>query len=162
GFGRRPGSASIPARSRRLRWRRPLSAGVVRWPSTACCCWGRGEWPTGVWEPSGPKRTAPRSVRIGPRGGGRGRGRVTGDGRLPGELARVDVVIAATSAPQPILDDATLAAAVESRAGRPLVVLDLAVPRNVDPRARDIAGLRLFDLDDLRLEYCPAVSGIAP
>ena len=81
---------------------------------------------------------------------------------LPRELARVDVVIAATSAPHPILDSETLAAVVESRAGRPLVVLDLAVPRNVDPGARDIAGLRLFDLDDLRLEYCPAVSGIAP
>ena len=36
-----------------------------------------------------------------------------------------------------------------ARAGRPLVVVDLAVPRNVDPAARSLPGLRLYDMDDL-------------
>jgi len=81
---------------------------------------------------------------------------------LPTELVRADVVIAATAAPQPVLEAALLAAALESRSGNPIVVLDLALPRNVDPLARDVPGVRLFDLDDLRLEHCPAVSGAAP
>ena len=81
---------------------------------------------------------------------------------LPTELAKADVVIAATAAPQPVLDASTLARALESRRGQPIVVLDLAVPRNVDACARDVPGVRLFDLDDLRLEHCPAVSGVAP
>jgi glutamyl-tRNA reductase len=78
---------------------------------------------------------------------------------LPAELVRADVVIAATAAPQPVLEAALLAKALESRGGEPVVVLDLALPRNVDPLARDVAGVRLFDLDDLRLEHCPAVWG---
>jgi glutamyl-tRNA reductase len=81
---------------------------------------------------------------------------------LSAELARADVVIAATSAPEPVLEAAALSAALESRGGQPIVVLDLAVPRNVDPLARDVPGVRLFDLDDLRLEYCPATSVSAP
>jgi glutamyl-tRNA reductase len=78
------------------------------------------------------------------------------------ELARADVVIAATSASHPVLDAETLASVLQLRGERPLVVLDLALHRNVDPLARDIPGVRLFYLDDLRLEHCPAVSGVAP
>jgi glutamyl-tRNA reductase len=81
---------------------------------------------------------------------------------LPTELDQADVVIAATAALQPVLDAPTLAEAIRCRGGRPTVVLDLAIPRNVDPAARDVPGIRLFDLDDLRLEHCPAVSGNAP
>jgi glutamyl-tRNA reductase len=81
---------------------------------------------------------------------------------LPTELDQADVVIAATAAPQPVLDAPTLAEVMRYRGGRPAVVLDLAIPRNVDPAARDLPGIRLFDLDDLRLEHCPAVSGTAP
>jgi glutamyl-tRNA reductase len=55
-----------------------------------------------------------------------------------------------------------LQAAVAARGGRPLVVLDLAVPRNVEPAARDLPGVRLFDLDDLRLQHCPATSASSP
>jgi glutamyl-tRNA reductase len=45
-----------------------------------------------------------------------------------------------------------LANAVRSRTGRELVAVDLAVPRDFDPRARTIEGVRLFDLDDLEAE----------
>ncbi len=81
---------------------------------------------------------------------------------LPAELNEADVVITATAAPLPVLHASTLAEAIRHRGGRPTVVLDLAIPRNVDPDARDVPGVRLFDLDDLRLEHCPAVSGTAP
>jgi glutamyl-tRNA reductase len=45
--------------------------------------------------------------------------------------------------------------AVRSRGNRPLLVLDLAVPRNVDPAARAIRGIDLLDLDDLQRLCCP-------
>jgi glutamyl-tRNA reductase len=77
-------------------------------------------------------------------------------------LANADVVFAATAAPDAVLSNAALTDALASRPERPLVVLDLAVPRNVDPTARDLPGIRLFDLDDLRLQHCPAAVGSAP
>jgi glutamyl-tRNA reductase len=80
---------------------------------------------------------------------------------LPRVLAGADVVFAATAAPLPVIPAAALEAAMARRDGRPLVVLDLAVPRNVEPAARDVPGVRLFDLDDLRLQHCPA-SMVAP
>jgi glutamyl-tRNA reductase len=81
---------------------------------------------------------------------------------LPEALARADVVFAATAAAEPVLSCASLAAALASRPARALVVIDLAVPRNADPAARDVAGVRLFDLDDLRLQHCPAAVSSAP
>jgi glutamyl-tRNA reductase len=69
--------------------------------------------------------------------------------RMPALLRTVDAVICATSAPQPILGVATLADALGSAARQPLVVLDLAVPRNVEPEAADLADLVCLDLDGL-------------
>jgi glutamyl-tRNA reductase len=45
---------------------------------------------------------------------------------------------------------------MQAREGRELLVMDLAVPRNVEPAARQIAGITLFDLDDLQRLKCPA------
>jgi glutamyl-tRNA reductase len=81
---------------------------------------------------------------------------------LPEALARADVVFAATAAPEPVVSSPALVAALHLRPDRPLVVLDLALPRNVDPAGRDVPGIRLFDLDDLRLQHCPAASGASP
>jgi len=81
---------------------------------------------------------------------------------VPRALAEADVVFAATAAPGPVLDAATVAGAMEARGGRPLFVFDLALPRNVDPAARDLPGVRLFDLDDLRLQHCPAAVADSP
>ncbi len=82
--------------------------------------------------------------------------------RLSHELAGADLVIAATGSRRPVLDAAALGRAIGRRADRGIVVLDLGVPRNIDPAARDVAGVRLFDLDDLRLLHCPAVGPAAP
>jgi len=81
---------------------------------------------------------------------------------LPAALAQADVVFAATAAIEPVLSCSMLAAALDSRRSRSIVILDLAVPRNVDPLARDLRGVKLFDLDDLRLQHCPAAVGSAP
>ena len=69
-------------------------------------------------------------------------------------LVEADVVIGATASRQPIVDLQTLQACMQRRAGRPLVLLDIAVPRDVDPRARGVDGVILIDLDDLERE-CP-------
>jgi glutamyl-tRNA reductase len=80
---------------------------------------------------------------------------------LEQELAAADLVFAATAAPKPVLDAATLPAALSGRATA-MLVLDLGVPRNVEPAVRDLPGLHLFDLDDLRLQHCPATGPAAP
>jgi len=68
--------------------------------------------------------------------------------RVGAELARADVAIVGTGAPGVILDAAAVAAACSARATA-LVVIDIAVPRNVDPAAGRLPGVHLYDIDDL-------------
>ncbi len=81
---------------------------------------------------------------------------------LDRELAGADLIIAVTGSRLPVLAAPPLARAVAGRRERGVLVLDLGVPRNVDPAARDVPGVRLFDLDDLRLQHCPATGPSAP
>jgi glutamyl-tRNA reductase len=76
-------------------------------------------------------------------------------------LAAADLVFVATSAAQPLITGSRLAEAVRAR-GRGLAVFDLAVPRNVEPSARELAGVQLFDLDDLQRLRCPAEGFSSP
>ena len=70
--------------------------------------------------------------------------------QLPQALAEADVVISATAAPHVVVDGATVAAAMAQRHRRDLVLIDLAVPRDVDPAVRTLPGVYLFDLDELQ------------
>ena len=66
---------------------------------------------------------------------------------LPAELARADIVVTCTSSPHQILGREEL----ETVSGdRQLVVIDIAVPRDVDPRVRDLPLVTLYDMDDLQ------------
>lgn len=65
-------------------------------------------------------------------------------------LLQADVVISATSATEPLLDAPTIAGVMAQRSQRPLVLLDLAVPRDIDSAVKRVAGVQLFDVDDLR------------
>ncbi len=69
---------------------------------------------------------------------------------LAGVLAAADVVVTATSSEAPVVNAQAVRAAMAERGDRPLVVVDLAVPADVERDAGDIAGVRLFDVDDLR------------
>ncbi len=69
--------------------------------------------------------------------------------QLPAALAATDLVISATAAPHVILDTAMARAAMEARRGRPLCLIDIAVPRDIDPHIAQIPHARLFNIDDL-------------
>ena len=69
--------------------------------------------------------------------------------RLPEELASTDVVLTGTAAPTAIIFRPEVEAAARARRGRPLFLIDIALPRDVDPSVRDLPGVFLYDLDDL-------------
>lgn len=64
-------------------------------------------------------------------------------------LAHVDVAIVCTEAPHYVIDANDLSDLLPSRS-RPLILIDLAVPRNVDPAVTRLPGVRLFNVDDLQ------------
>ncbi|HEY9898051.1 MAG TPA: glutamyl-tRNA reductase [Pantanalinema sp.] len=64
-------------------------------------------------------------------------------------LARVDVLVCCTGAPHHVLSASDLAGLHARRGGRELVLLDLSMPRNLDPAIADLPGMRLWGLDDL-------------
>lgn len=68
---------------------------------------------------------------------------------LPAAVAWADVVISTTRCPQVIVDAETVRRAMSERPNRPLVFVDVAVPRDVDPTVKQIPGVFLFDADDL-------------
>ncbi len=65
-------------------------------------------------------------------------------------LRDADIVITATSAPQPVLGAADISAAYYQERAHPLIVLDIAVPRNVNSNVRHLPNIRLYDIDDLQ------------
>ncbi len=85
---------------------------------------------------------------------------------LPGEIAAADLVVCCTGAPGHIVTAVTVAAALASgsRAGRPLILLDLALPRDVDPAARAVSGTIVLDLEEIGRtgSLGPAHTGWAP
>jgi glutamyl-tRNA reductase len=70
--------------------------------------------------------------------------------QLPHELEQADIVVSSTGAPHQILGREELEVVAARRPGRPLVLIDLAVPRDIDPGASDCPGVALYDMDDLQ------------
>jgi glutamyl-tRNA reductase len=72
--------------------------------------------------------------------------------RLPAEIAAADLVVSCTGAPRHVITADTVRAALASRApaGRPLVLLDLALPRDVDPAAAGLRGVSVIGLEEVR------------
>jgi len=69
---------------------------------------------------------------------------------LPLELSRADIVVSCTASPHQIVGREELEEMSTERGGRPLLLIDIAVPRDVDPRVRDVPGVVLYDMDDLQ------------
>jgi glutamyl-tRNA reductase len=78
---------------------------------------------------------------------------------VAGELERVDVVVSATSAAGHVLDREVVASALKARKGRPLLLVDLAVPRDLDPAINELDGCFLYDVDDLEAVVAETLSG---
>ena len=70
-------------------------------------------------------------------------------------LARADLVLSSTGSSEPVITRELVAEAFATRVDRPLVLLDLAVPRDVEPSVADIDGVVVRDLDDLREALTP-------
>jgi glutamyl-tRNA reductase len=68
---------------------------------------------------------------------------------LPRHLAEADVVVTAAGDDEPLVDVKALRAAVRKRRGRPIVVIDIAVPRGVDPRVDSLDNVYRYDMDAL-------------
>jgi glutamyl-tRNA reductase len=69
---------------------------------------------------------------------------------MPHELEKADIVVTSTGAPHQIVGRDELEFVAASRMGRPLVLIDLAVPRDIEPSVRDCPGIALYDMDDLQ------------
>jgi glutamyl-tRNA reductase len=69
---------------------------------------------------------------------------------LPQALRESDIVITVTGSATPILDKATIKAAMPARRMRPLILIDIAVPRDVAPDAAEIEQVFLYNIDDLQ------------
>jgi glutamyl-tRNA reductase len=69
---------------------------------------------------------------------------------LPAELARADLLLTSTGATSIMVEHGDLATVMANRDGRPLLIVDIAVPRDVDPSAAALDGVTLLDMDDLR------------
>ncbi len=77
-------------------------------------------------------------------------GRAIGYAGLHEALAQVDILISSTSAPHYVLYPDSVAAAMTVRAGRPLFLIDIAVPRDIDPAVASLPNVHLYNLDDLQ------------
>ncbi len=90
-------------------------------------------------------RTAGRAEQLAERLGGTARPYAD----LTTEVATADLIVSTTGATEPVVTLETYLKLEPSRQGRPLVVLDLAVPRDFDPRIGQRAGVWLYSVDDL-------------
>jgi glutamyl-tRNA reductase len=68
---------------------------------------------------------------------------------LPEALISADIVVSATSSPHLLIEARELAEVQAQRDERPLLIIDLAVPRDVDSACAEVLGVSLFDVDDL-------------
>lgn len=66
------------------------------------------------------------------------------------ELTQADVVVSSTASPTFIIEPTLLREVIRSRRGRPLFLIDIAVPRDIDPRCGSLANVYLYDVDDLQ------------
>jgi len=69
---------------------------------------------------------------------------------LPDQMEKADIVVASTSSPHHVIEREALAEVMRARDGRPLILIDLAVPRDIHPGCRDLEGVVLYDMDDLQ------------
>ncbi|UOP04183.1 glutamyl-tRNA reductase [Conchiformibius kuhniae] len=70
-------------------------------------------------------------------------------GDLPHLLYEYDVVVSSTAAPLPIVGKGMVESAMALRGGKPMFLLDLAVPRDIEAQSAEVAGVHLYTVDDM-------------
>jgi glutamyl-tRNA reductase len=78
---------------------------------------------------------------------------------LPEQMELADIVVASTSSPHHVIEPEALTEVMAARRGRPLLLIDLAVPRDINPECRDLDGVDLYDMDDLQSQVERNASG---
>ena len=68
---------------------------------------------------------------------------------LAGEIPLADVVVSATASPEPLVSRAAVEAAMRERRGRPMLFLDLAIPRDIAPDVSEVYNVYSYSIDDL-------------
>ncbi len=94
-------------------------------------------------------RHADRALSLAQRFGGS----VVGLDKLPDQLVQADIVLCSTASPHPIVGREELELVMaerEARGGGALLLIDIAVPRDVDPACGELEGVSLYDIDDLQ------------
>lgn len=90
-------------------------------------------------------RTLPRAQELAHRWGGQ----AAALEMLLEFLTDIDIMITSTGAPHTIIQASMIKKALAQRPERPMVLMDIAVPRDVDPQVAELGGVRLFDMDTL-------------
>jgi glutamyl-tRNA reductase len=78
---------------------------------------------------------------------------------LPEQLGAADIVVSATHSPHHIVERDDLEQVMAEREGRPLLVVDIAVPRDIEPDCREVTGVSLHDVDDVQSIVARNTSG---
>jgi glutamyl-tRNA reductase len=91
-------------------------------------------------------RHADRALSLAQRFGGS----VVGLDKLPDQLVHADIVLCSTASPHPIVGREELELVMAQRVGRPLLLIDIAVPRDVEAACGELEGVSLYDIDDLQ------------
>jgi glutamyl-tRNA reductase len=91
-------------------------------------------------------RHADRALSLAQRFGGT----VVGLDGLPDQLLRADIVLSSTSSPHPIVGRDELEQVMSERQERPLLLIDIAVPRDIDAACGELQGVSMYDIDDLQ------------
>jgi glutamyl-tRNA reductase len=91
-------------------------------------------------------RHADRALSLAQRFGGS----VVGLDKLPEQLVQADIVLSSTASPHPIVGREELELVMSERDGRALLLIDIAVPRDIDPACGELDGVTLYDIDDLQ------------
>jgi glutamyl-tRNA reductase len=91
-------------------------------------------------------RHADRALSLAQRFGGS----VVGLDDLPDQLLLADIVVSSTSSPHPIVGREELELVMGERRERPLLLIDIAVPRDIGSDCREVGGVSLYDIDDLQ------------
>ena len=89
-----------------------------------------------------PERAAALAAELG--------GRAVPFERWPEEFEKIDIAISSTAAAQPILDRSRLEPLMKRRKHRPLLLIDIAVPRDIDPAVSALENVYLYNVDDLQ------------